>query len=105
MVDNRLNVLPEDQWPQCEKCHGRVPKFAQMPDTLHRELQTLLKTSPTGAMIRLNQAGAPYQVAKIWVYHSRTFCREPCTTPCPHCGKALRTPNAKQCRFCGSDWH
>ena len=26
-------------------------------------------------------------------------------TSCPHCGKALRTPRAKQCRFCHSDWH
>lgn len=25
--------------------------------------------------------------------------------PCPWCGKALRTPRAKQCRFCGKDWH
>jgi GNAT superfamily N-acetyltransferase len=24
---------------------------------------------------------------------------------CPKCGKALRTPRAKQCRFCGADWH
>lgn len=24
---------------------------------------------------------------------------------CPKCGKALRTPKAKQCRFCGADWH
>ncbi len=26
-------------------------------------------------------------------------------TPCPYCGKALRTPNAKQCFSCGEDWH
>ena len=26
-------------------------------------------------------------------------------TPCPHCGKNLRTALAKQCRHCGADWH
>lgn len=24
---------------------------------------------------------------------------------CPRCGKLTRTPFAKQCRFCGHDWH
>ena len=24
---------------------------------------------------------------------------------CPKCEKLARTPNAKQCRFCGHDWH
>ena len=24
---------------------------------------------------------------------------------CPNCGKLARTPKAKQCRFCGYDWH
>ena len=24
---------------------------------------------------------------------------------CPYCGKELRTPTAKQCRFCKMDWH
>lgn len=25
--------------------------------------------------------------------------------PCPHCGRPLRTPTARQCRHCGADWH
>jgi hypothetical protein len=24
---------------------------------------------------------------------------------CPRCGKLARTPTAKQCRYCGHDWH
>ena len=24
---------------------------------------------------------------------------------CPKCSKLARTPKAKQCRFCGFDWH
>jgi hypothetical protein len=24
---------------------------------------------------------------------------------CPECGRLTRTPYAKQCRFCGNDWH
>jgi hypothetical protein len=24
---------------------------------------------------------------------------------CPSCGKLARTPTAKQCRYCGCDWH
>jgi hypothetical protein len=24
---------------------------------------------------------------------------------CPRCGKLARTPTAKQCRYCGNDWH
>jgi hypothetical protein len=26
-------------------------------------------------------------------------------TPCPHCGKPLRTSKARQCFECGADWH
>jgi hypothetical protein len=104
-VDNKLNLLPEDQWPLCEKCHSRVPEFANMPDDLRRELETFLESSPTEAMVRLKQAGCTYEISKTWTHHHRKFCREPCTTPCPQCGKTLRTPKAKQCRFCGADWH
>jgi hypothetical protein len=26
-------------------------------------------------------------------------------TPCPYCGKPLRTSRARQCFECGTDWH
>jgi hypothetical protein len=28
-----------------------------------------------------------------------------CLNRCPECGGLARTPSAKQCRFCGHDWH
>ena len=33
-------------------------------------------------------------------YPEKVFLNE-----CPKCKKLARTPNAKQCRFCGFDWH
>ena len=33
---------------------------------------------------------------------AETVCE---TGSCQHCGQELRTPHAKQCRFCGMDWH
>jgi hypothetical protein len=30
---------------------------------------------------------------------------KPTTSPCPNCGKALATPDAQQCLYCGADWH
>jgi Fe-S-cluster-containing dehydrogenase component len=78
-----------------------------LPESLRTELDSLAKESPIGAIKRLNQEGCTLKVAMTWVHHYLQFCkgREACTTPCPYCGKFLRTPRAKQCRFCGADWH
>jgi hypothetical protein len=34
-----------------------------------------------------------------------TGLMKPDPVPCPYCGEPLRTPKAKQCRFCKMDWH
>jgi len=60
----------------------------------------------TLAKLRL-ASGCDLETAKAWVAH-KTY-PSPDSNPeqyaCPHCGKRLRTPQAKQCRFCGRDWH
>ena len=36
------------------------------------------------------------------ILHYRTSFYGP---PCPHCGRLLRNPRARQCFECGTDWH
>jgi hypothetical protein len=107
-MGKQLKLLPEDQWLKCKKCTGPVPEFAGMPDDLRRELEALLKTSAMGTISRLLQLGCTFATAQAWTVHyyaKHHQEQEPCITMCPHCGKPLRTPSAKQCRFCGADWH
>jgi hypothetical protein len=101
-----IKLLPEDQWKPCKKCQSPVPEFANMPEPLRLELEALAKESRISAMARLRETtGCKVEVAKAWAFHERGDYRNPPTTPCPHCGQPLRTPQAKQCRFCGADWH
>ncbi len=43
--------------------------------------------------------------SKIWVDEKRAKHFVKIIPPCPYCGEKLRTPLAKQCRFCLRDWH
>jgi hypothetical protein len=40
---------------------------------------------------------------EIYLEHRRIWLEN--LPPCPYCGEKLRTPQAKQCRFCLRDWH
>ena len=40
-------------------------------------------------------------VRRIWADHRHELS----LNLCPVCGKIARTPFARQCRFCGYDWH
>jgi hypothetical protein len=83
----KLKVLPENEWKLCEKCGNTAPEFA-MPQCLRKELDKLSTTSPIGVLQRLRQAGASLEMANAWIFHHLNYChKEPCTSPCPQCGK------------------
>lgn len=106
-------LAPEDQWELCPDCGCRVPRFAQMPATLDRDIDEWFKHKGGAAWAMVNllsKTGLDERVWKPLLYHwpGQMICKtnvpEP-LIPCRYCGKILRTARAKQCRFCHADWH
>jgi hypothetical protein len=98
------NLLPEAHWKECPRCKIAVPDF-EFSAVFEAELQGLLKNSPAQAMARImEEAQCNPSLAKAWTIHHvpSSWNEHP---PCPNCGMPLRTNKAKQCRFCGKDWH
>ena len=106
MAEQEASLLPESEWPTCSRCHMKIPQF-QMSSELRDRLFNLLAQghrAESVAVIR-NKSGCNTPTAKAWVVHEGLECFSGETPLCPYCGKTLRTPRAKQCRFCGRDWH
>src|SRR5688572_23102440 len=97
--------------PKCPKCSLVIPQFADLPPFMEARLRQLSRSDhKIMALKELREAtDCPLSWAKLWVDHGGgppwPVDRQPEPTPCPFCGKALRTARAKQCRFCGKDWH
>lgn len=105
MNDQEASLLPETDWRTCPNCQAKVPQFRLSSALEDRLLKLLSQDRRSGSVwVIRNASGCDIRTAKTWVAHQglRCFVTEP---PCPYCGKALRTPHAKQCRFCGRDWH
>lgn len=99
--------MPE-RGPLCVCCGAKIPQFADLTQADESRVRHLISQNrPLMAMQELRTAtGCSVLWAKIWVNHDGCpklpNYRE---SPCPYCGKGLRTVYAKQCRHCRRDWH
>ena len=100
-----VDGLPQ-RGPFCEVCNARIPVFEDLSEADEQLVrQCIRERQYITAIGKLRLAtGCSILWARVWVDHTaKEYPKE--TAPCPYCGMPLRTPIAKQCRFCGRDWH
>jgi hypothetical protein len=100
--------VPPDRGPLCTTCGSRIPQFDELVGEPELRVLRLIKAGRNIEALKELQriTGCSLAWAKLWVAHrgEPEGERSP-TAPCPHCGRPLRTPRARQCRFCRRDWH
>lgn len=99
-----IAALSQDAAPErgvhCQSCGAIIPRFEDIsPEDEERLRQGSFMDRMRFAR---EQTGCPMLWAKIWALHPHGGHD---TTPCPECGKPLRTKLAQQCWECGADWH
>ncbi|CAN5841243.1 hypothetical protein BH20ACI4_BH20ACI4_26540 [soil metagenome] len=71
-----------------------------------KKIEKMVLEKPIQAIQELrNLTGCTITDGKTWVNEKREKIWEENLPLCPYCGEKLRTPVAKQCRFCKRDWH
>lgn len=74
-----------------------------VPDFIKKEIESF-RTDDSEALQLLQKGYAHFMYStaeRIYAQHQHELD----LNLCPQCGKIARTPEAKQCRFCGHDWH
>lgn len=86
--------------------HVGFVKFANYPENLPL-LQKVKKRFVTDdpSVLSLLEGGFPEFMKNTAERIYKDHKQELELNLCPRCEKIARTPKAKQCRFCGHDWH
>jgi hypothetical protein len=97
-------LIRPEKWPMCSRCLRPVAQFS-LSDRLRCDLMSLLVKGQKNDAMRLLRgvANCSAENARSWVDHHGLTCF--CNPSCPNCNRPLRTPSAKQCRYCHADWH
>ena len=85
------------------KATGRDDEAAQREAQNHRSLSRRLSTEPN--VLTLAKEGYPQFQLTTAARILRDSAGKVFFNCCPVCGALARTPSAKQCRYCGHDWH
>lgn len=87
--------------------HFGNTKFGKYPDNVHQKIDEAKKRFLTTDkdVLKLLENGFPIFIKNTATRIFNEYKNELELNLCQNCGKIARTPKAKQCRFCGNDWH
>ncbi|KRB58127.1 hypothetical protein [Flavobacterium sp. Root186] len=82
-------------------------KFGKYPDNTHPKIDEVKKRFLTtdNEVLKLLENGYSEFIKNTAIRIFNEHGNELELNLCPKCEKIARTPKAKQCRFCGNDWH
>jgi len=84
--------------------HGRSDFIAQQ-EARNRRHPTRELLSDDPEVLELTRGGAESFVLRTAERIMAAHSHEIYINRCPRCGEVAKTPKARQCRFCGHDWH
>jgi len=90
-IDHNFGVVQFGKYP-----FGQHPKIDEAKNRFLTENQEALKLLENGYSEFIKNTAT-----RIFNEHGNELE----LNLCPECGKITRTPKAKQCKFCGNNWH